>query len=191
MRISQLIRCYHIIIGWGLKHNRIEAFEWFKKSAELGNTSAAAYYAKCLKYGDGVEKDQELSDLWAKKVFSSNDNFAIAYCHHLQVGELCEFFESVAYFEESAKEGNEFAQSFLGYLYYYGIIVDRDVEKSFYLYLKAAEQGVCFAQHMIGNMYSSGHGCKKDEEKAIMWHKKSAKQGNDMSKTALKILTGK
>ena len=55
--------------GWGIKNKirEIGTFEWLKKSAESGNSSGMANYSFMLKYGYGVNLNDELSNIWAQK----------------------------------------------------------------------------------------------------------------------------
>lgn len=71
-----------------------------------------------------------------------------------------------------------YAQNYLGYSYWNGIGIEKDLEKAIKFYTKAAEQGSVFALNNLGYSYLNGIGVEKDLEKAIKFYTKAAEQGN-------------
>jgi TonB family protein len=78
----------------------------------------------------------------------------------------------------SANDGYPQAQSKLGYMYSYGLGVDRDPTKGMDWLRKAADQGNADAQLEAGYLYETGNGVEQDYEKAFRWYTKAAEQGN-------------
>jgi TPR repeat protein len=63
---------------------------------------------------------------------------------------------------------------FCGFLYYNGIIVNRDEDKAFGLLLKASKNNYPIAQVYLGKLY-------KEPKTAFYWYQKSAKNGNKLA----------
>jgi TPR repeat protein len=54
--------------GYGVTKDLKEAFKWFLKSAELGNSSSAMTdVGKCYRYGEGTPKDPQQAVMWFQK----------------------------------------------------------------------------------------------------------------------------
>ena len=71
-----------------------------------------------------------------------------------------------------------FIDNFLAYIYYNGMYVSKDLNKSFQYYKKAADQGSYIAQFNLGEMYNGGEGVKKDNKLSFDYYKKAADQGH-------------
>ncbi|RGB27011.1 kinase-like domain-containing protein [Rhizophagus diaphanus] len=64
---------------------------------------------------------------------------------------------------------------FRGFLYYYGIIIiEKDEDKAFKLFLQASKENYPIAQFYLGNLY-------KDPKKAFYWYQKSAENGSKLA----------
>lgn len=91
-------------------------------------------------------------------------------------------------FEESAENGNSYAQQCLGEWFYNGTgVFPKDRDLSFYWYRKAAENGENESQFRISNMYFTGYGIEKDPRKGFMWCKKAAEQGYQEAQYSLGV----
>jgi uncharacterized protein len=80
--------------------------------------------------------------------------------------------------QKEAANGNRYAQSFLGTLYFTGKGLPRDYGKAVEWYGKAADQGEVLAQERLYQMYFRGMGVKKDLSQASKWAKRAAESGN-------------
>jgi TPR repeat protein len=69
---------------------------------------------------------------------------------------------------------NKYAQNQLAINYELGIGVQRDLEQSFFWYLKSAESGNVSAQFNISIAYEKGEGTHIDLEKSLFWAEKAA-----------------
>ena len=61
-----------------------EAFQWFQKSAELGNPAAVNMVGRCYMDGNGVEQDQEKAFQYFQKASEAGDEsamFNLADCY--------------------------------------------------------------------------------------------------------------
>jgi TPR repeat protein len=78
---------------------------------------------------------------------------------------------------KKAEQGDEDAQTNLGWYYYEGKIVPQDYKEAVKWFTKAAEQGNAEAQLGLGDRYYFGQGVTKDYKEAVRWYTKSAEQG--------------
>ncbi|GES81546.1 kinase-like domain-containing protein [Rhizophagus clarus] len=67
---------------------------------------------------------------------------------------------------------------FHGFLYYNGIILRRDEDKAFGLFLKASKENYPIAQVYLGKCYENGNGIEKNDSKAFEYYEKAAKNEN-------------
>ena len=84
-----------------------------------------------------------------------------------------------------AEQGDAWAQSFLGSMYYEGIGVTQDYAEAVRWFRLAAEQGNALGQHDLGMAYLKGQGVSQDFEEAAKWVRLAAEQGLDKSQLAL------
>ncbi|MCL1945422.1 MAG: sel1 repeat family protein [Firmicutes bacterium] len=84
-----------------------------------------------------------------------------------------------------AESGDTEAQVKLASVYRNGVVVDKDFEKSFQLFLKAAQSGHAHAQYNLALRYYNGQGVAKDFKQATLWFAKAADQGHVQALYAL------
>jgi len=83
--------------------------------------------------------------------------------------------------ESSAKQGNAFAQCFLGnYCFEEG-----KVEEGFEWYMKSAKQGYIVAQIKVAECYYNGEGVEEDYNKAYEWLNISSRPQLDLTQNTL------
>jgi TPR repeat protein len=86
---------------------------------------------------------------------------------------------------KSASQGYAPAQSKIGWYYYDGHFVKRDLAKAFEWFNKSAQQSDPnddgMAEGMLGAMYQTGDGAPLDHALAMKWLFKSAEHGNAQS----------
>lgn len=81
-----------------------------------------------------------------------------------------------------AEKGYPLAECQIGYFYYEGLGVEKDVEKAFYWTERAAIHGDWDAQFNLADLfYLTGLVVDKDFEKAKEWLIKAAKQNHDLA----------
>lgn len=93
--------------------------------------------------------------------------------------------EGVRYLEELDQEKVPFATYLLGLLYYGGVLVDQDYNKSFNYFDKLAKTGNSNAQVMLGVMYFMGYAVKEDNLKAYEYWTEAYKQNDVFAKLIL------
>ena len=69
-----------------------------------------------------------------------------------------------------AKQGNVFAQSNIGFLYYQGLGVPQDYDEAVKWSRKAAVQGDPSAMNNLGGSYEFMRGVRRDYVQALMWY---------------------
>lgn len=80
-----------------------------------------------------------------------------------------------------AEQGYPLAECQVGYFYYEGLGVEKDIEKAFTWTKRAAEHGDWDAQCNLAEFYEDGVGTEKNLELAKEWYRKAALQGHDMA----------
>lgn len=104
-------------------------------------------------------------------------------CNHL----INEFFLTEQYEKcfqghlPLAEQGYPLAECQVGYFYYEGLGVEKDLEKAFYWTQRAAQHGDRDGQFNLACFYEEGTGVEKDVEKGKYWLAQAAKQNHDLA----------
>ena len=69
----------------------------------------------------------------------------------------------------------------IGYFYYEGLGVEKDLSKAFAWTKKAAEHGDWDAQCNLAEFYEDGIGTQADLEQAEYWYLRAARQGHELA----------
>jgi len=175
------------LYGMGVAKDEIEAYAYFAL-AETSNEQARknlAFLKNQLSGGDlllGLKRKKELQ---AEMVASRAGKAVVSGPAERLGGQLSQS-DSVSTEEKLRKDseddrvkaqgyrtkaeaGDARAQYFLGYSYFNGRGVAKDVDESFKWYRKAAEQGDAGAQLALGGCYYAGKGVAKDEVEAYAY----------------------
>ncbi|MBQ9503251.1 MAG: sel1 repeat family protein, partial [Lentisphaeria bacterium] len=139
-------------------------------------------------YGDGVEKDLEVSRDWARKAAALGNVQCLSELGNAYLtgsGVPKNEPEGLSLLEAAACRGYYYAQKTLGILYYNGKKVSMDHTKALYWLEKAAALGSGEAMEMLSRMYRNGEGVEKSEAEALQWLKKSAENDYPFSYAAL------
>lgn len=162
--------------GDGVETDLKKAFEYYKKSAELGHAYAQNRLANRYFNGEGTKKDIEKAYAWYLKSAENSCEFAydnlVRCCEEFSYADKKKKFEAIKQAAES--NGNKEIYYILGLCYDYTIGTLTDAKKAFEYYKKSAEMGLAVAQNTVGMKYLFGEGTEKDQEKAFMWFLKSA-----------------
>lgn len=161
--------------GNGVIQDSYQAADWFRKSAEQGDSRALkklrnaaeqedqrAQYNLGMMYlnGKGVAQDYSQAVVWFKKMV-----------------DLGNYTEGVAGVRKAAELGSARAQDTLGMMYGNGQGVTLDFVQAVQWFRKAAEQGDSNAQCHLGISYEKGFGVTQDYSQAVDWYMKAAEQG--------------
>lgn len=80
-----------------------------------------------------------------------------------------------------AEQGYPLAECQIGYFYYEGLGIKKDLCQAFYWTSRAAEHGDRDGQCNLAWFYEDGIGVSKDMEKAKYWYKQAALQKHDLA----------
>lgn len=80
-----------------------------------------------------------------------------------------------------AEKGYPLAECQIGYFYYDGLGVEKNLEKALYWTRRAAEHGDRDGQFNLAWFYEEGIGTEQDLEKAKYWYRKAALQDHNMA----------
>ncbi len=168
--------------------NYIEAFEWCKKSAELGYTDGQNILGLMYYEGNGIDKNYIEALKWFIKSAeqgnrAGQNNLGVMYNEGNGVDK--NYIEALKWFIKSSNQGYDLGQVHLGHMYFLGNGVSKDYVEAVKWYRKSAEQGNFEAMNSLGVMYGNGDGVIKDYVEAVKWHKKAAEQGDAYGKFSL------
>lgn len=80
-----------------------------------------------------------------------------------------------------AEQGYPLAECQIGYFYYEGLGVEKDLEKALYWTRRAAEHGDRDGQCNLAWFYEDAIGVERDIEQAKHWYRLAALQGHDLA----------
>ncbi len=80
-----------------------------------------------------------------------------------------------------AEQGYPLAECQVGYFYYNGMGVEKNLEKAVYWTRKAAEHGDRDGQYNLAWFYENGVGVEPDMKQSIFWYCKAALQGHKLA----------
>ncbi len=90
--------------------------------------------------------------------------------------------------KKKANKGLYQSQMLLGFMYYTGHGLQKDVSKAIEWFTKAAEQNEPQSQMILSNIYLNGENGEKDINTGIMWLKRASDNGLDTAQVALATL---
>ena len=161
----------------------------FYMLARDGDPEAQYQLASCYHNGYGVEENDSLAFVWAKRSAEQNypaGLYFLAFCYETGKGCSTNMGNAKTLYQKAyqkamslANTGNPSAQFIVGKIYDYGNGgVEKNQEVAVRWYLRAAEQGYPGAQFNIGNCYQLGEGVKENKEQAVYWYRQAALQGD-------------
>ena len=89
---------------------------------------------------------------------------------------------------ELAQQGYPLAECQVGYFYFDGLGVEKDMEQALLWTRRGAEHGDRDAQFNLAWFYEEGLGIEKDIGKALYWYQEAAKQAHDGAEEKIKAL---
>ena len=157
--------------------------------AREGDPEAQYQLASCYHSGYGVEENDSLVFVWAKKSAEQNypaGLYFLAFCYETGKGCSANMGNANALYKKAyeratlrANDGDPSAQFVLGKIFDYGNGgVTQNQEVAVRWYMRAAEQGYPGAQFNLGNCYQLGEGVKEDKSQAVYWYRQAALQGD-------------
>jgi len=154
-------------------------FQWILQKYD----DALKHLGDCYFYGEGVDKNAEVSIRWYKNAAEAGNVEAMIslgsiYCFGQGVDEDRE--ESFKWFKKAAKVGGPEKMNFIGEnLYVF------DHKEGFKCFKKGAEAGYTDAMLSLGKCYYLGRGVLESKRTAFRWYKKAAEAGDVMAMNIL------
>jgi len=108
--------------------------------------------------------------------------------YYLGKGVEKNYDKAKEFFEKSAENGNQYAQSYLGLFYEKGYGGEKNIEKALYWYKKSALKGNVFSQYSLGYIYFTGIDVKVNTEYSYKWYKEAADKNFPPAQYALSYL---
>jgi serine/threonine protein kinase/TPR repeat protein len=158
--------------GTGMPKDLAEAAKWFRKSAELGNSSAQCTLGSFYMDGNGVPKDEVEAAKWYVKAAEQGHGLAqqvLGWMYANGRGVPQNMDLAVKWTTASADQGNIYGVFQLAQMYESGQGVRKDMAEAATLYHTAADQDDGLAQNVLGWMYGAGRGVPKDVEESVKW----------------------
>ena len=170
---ERIVDCY--CYGEGIPLDYKKAFEWGKRAAELGSINNQISIAFCTLMGvDDYEvlfaSDKEFSQELNSLMFNSKFN------PKYKESNAKEAFEWML---KAAKQGESYAQLFVGIFYLRGIGTEKKETTGFEWIMSAAENGNIEGMYLSGIFLLEGDLIDRDEERAIGLLSKAIEQMQD------------
>jgi TPR repeat protein len=178
--------------GTGVAADARAAFEWYRKSAELGNLPAIKNLADFFSEGTGVAKDARAAFEWYRRgaeAGESHSQFSLAGCYAEGDGVAPDLVAAFKWFHRAAEAGYAPAQVKCGYCLSTGLGVPVDPRAGFEWFSRAAAQGDENGLLNVGVCFESGEGVARDFLEAHRWFVRAdslARGGDPVFQTALK-----
>ena len=166
--------------GKGAQKDHSKAIRGLRKAAELGDRFSF-YELGWLLYNTPDKRLRNVSE--AENCFLESvrrdTNLKLSY---FQLGRIevegyekrpVRFGKGKEYLEKSAELGNAQALCYIGELFYFGEVTDKDPQKAAEYFRKGAEAGNARATADLGMCFQNGEGVEKDEKKAMELYQKA------------------
>ena len=190
----------------GKKTNYVEAFDWYAKAAEQGNSNAQFSLGVMYENGRGVKENYTRAIEWYEKAAEQGNvkaQYTLGSIYLWGFKIEPDYEKAFKWLKKAAEQGDIFSQYELGDMYYKGFII-QDYEKAFEYYKKVTEQGIvndrirpmCMNNceqfvaiinsiNRLGIMYYYGLGVEQNYKKAFEWIEKALKQDNPYSSNGI------
>lgn len=165
-----------------LKNEKV-AFQFFKKSAEKGNSKGALNLGHSYYCGHGTQRDMKKARLWLLKSSLPEAQELIKQTYTKDYACLSERAKTtkqnkIKNYEESLKVGDPAAQCFVGVCYLFGIYGKPiDYDAGYKLIQSSADAGNKDGKAALGWCYFLGAGVMQDDKKAFEIFEENAKKG--------------
>lgn len=149
----------------GLPVDYQEAYRWYQKAAEQGDSYAQYDIGWLFDNGLGVKENKREAVKWFKRAASKNNVDAIyrlGLCYYFANGVGMDRREALKLFRKAAKDNHAGAICKIGDYYYEGCLVEENKEEALKYYEKAAELGSEMAKERLNKIK---HNAEQSEDK--------------------------
>ena len=167
----------------GIFMNREKAKELFKKSADMGNTSAQLWMYSILKDTESTQTEAMKYLRMAAEKNNIDAMFEIGRCYNKGLcGLQTDEEQSLYWFRLAAERNSPQALRMLGIIYHEGYCNTTVDKETAFKYLKqAADLDDCLACGLVSLTYERGEDVPKDIKQAVYYAKKGADLGDSNS----------
>ncbi len=147
------------------------AFEWYLKSAELGNRAAINDIGASYEYGNGVDKNDKLAYEWYMKAAYQGTKTAmynVGLCYRLGRGIEENQEKAYEWYMKAAQKGQKSAQNEVAIYHNEGVAISKNPYEAYKWFRRGAISGDKHAKYNLAACYQKGNGTKVDYEKAFI-----------------------
>lgn len=200
---------YNIGVSYYDKKHYMLCVECYQLAADLGHTRAADCLWKWYQQGRYVEKNQMVMRRYLKIAVQFKNNkiaarelkkfqeaeglFQQGMVHYkealrynnpyLKAQQNRKFKNAIEKFNAASSMGLAEASHYLGYCYFNGLGIEKNIDKAIECYKKSAEQGYDSSQFNLGQIYEN-----QNMDESMKWYQKAAAQGHSKAKQRLEYL---
>ncbi len=156
--------CY--LRGLGVKENRAQALEWFKKAAAAGSADGIFLCGESYFFGSGCEQDYKIASQYytlAAKEEHTRATVALAICYEQGFGVPQSNKKAAMLYKRASNHDNAEANFKLANLIYESGGSEESVRA---LLFRAANKGHALATLLLGEFYEQGLGMPQNFDKA-------------------------
>ena len=172
MRARNSVSAFVTPTARGWRRITREAVEWFRRSAEQGNSGAQVSLGLCLQKALGAPSNQKEAVQWFRRAAESGDAAGqVSLASALQSGRGISKneVEAADWFRKAAAQGQPEAEFNLGKCHQDGLGVAMDANAAFQCFRRAADKGLPQAEFELGLCLYHGHGTEADLVQAYTW----------------------
>ena len=163
----------------------VDAFRWYRKSAEKGNPAAQFKLGHMLETGEGVLQNEREALKWYRmsaKNGNSDAQFEMGHRYYFAHGVPKNDSLSIRYFKLSADQLNIDGILELAYSYLHGEGVPQDYDEAAKYYWIAAHRSSPYLINEIGDIYYLGDSVPQDYKEAMKYYLLSAEEGDSYAR---------
>ncbi|CAI2173546.1 15662_t:CDS:2 [Funneliformis geosporum] len=160
--------------------NKYEAFKWYSKAAEGGDSTGQYNLGLCYEEGIGTVKDKNKAFEWYMKSAergNASGQCKIGVCYEEGISIEKNWNKAFNWYLKSAKNYDILGQYNLGLCYMKGIGTNKNEAKAFDLFLEFAEAGNSLIQCYLEYCYDHQIGMvKNSNDEAVRWDSKPTEE---------------
>lgn len=188
------MRAYASVLefGKGRSVNMNEAFKWYKKAADAGNSSACYSWATFMREGQGTRKDFPAAfqayETCAKKLGNTDAMVAMAEMYAEGEGVNKDLVASLTMYKKAADAKNTEGMYGLAFAIFNGLGTQENAQKGAEIWLECARLNNVRCQREYATAAMTGQGVAKNYKDALFWFEKAAAQNDIVASFDLGIL---
>lgn len=156
-----------------------QAFDWYKKAAQLGDAQAQMKVGRFYRDGKGCKKNLNLAEHWLLKAAAQGKGaaaFNLGYLYKKDWDKQ-DYQKSMLFFKQALKRGIVNSYASIGWMYQQGLGVKKSNAAAIRWFKLGIEKGDKRSHQALGWMLQNGAGCVKDYNLALNYYKKAHAEG--------------